>query len=243
MKAMKMQITCIFLCIALFFLITPQLGAQQDIPPEVIKAAQEGLPFFLESISQSNIPKRPSPFLPTPDSAITSLVKSLKVDHGFQENDPLDQAYLGEPFKFCLLTADAILNYTSYNDVNSVLIQTDEWYFPVMIGDNVRTVLIVAKMEGSWKAVFLGRGKLAVELGKIRKQWPLEQGYTPLLVVANRPYRYLFTVPQYDSKNLTIITPSWVIAEGKGVDKDYSKLEYLEDFIAEAKSEIKKTNS
>lgn len=47
------------------------------------------------------------------------------------------------------------------------------------------------------------------------------QGYTPLLVEIDD--KYLFTVPQYDSKNLTILSL-------RG-EKDYSRLEYHIDFI------------
>ena len=197
MKAMKTQITYIFLCMVLSFLVAPQLGAQ-DIPPEVIKAAQEGLPVFLEVISQNNVPEGMSPF-PTSNSNMPSQ----KALHGFEEDDPLNQAYSGEPFKFYLLNNEAALNYTRGSDVSSMLTPMDTWYFPVMIGEDTKSVLKVAKMDGSWKAVSLGVARLAVELGKIRKQWPLEQGYTPLLTVCHEISRYLFTVPQYDSTNLT----------------------------------------
>jgi len=237
MKSIKKQITCIFLCAIFSLFITPQLGAQQDVPQEVIKAAQEGLPSFLESLSQKIVTKNTSSMLPVPDSAIPSI-PSLKVTHGFNEDDPLDEAYLGEPFKLYLLTNDAILNYTKDSNVTSVLSQTDEWYFPVMIGEEAKSILKVAKLQGSWQAGSFGMGEAAVELGKIRKQWPIDKGYTPLLVECYAASGYLFTVPQYDSKNLTVITPPWMIMKGEEADKDYSKLEDLDSVIEELKSKI-----
>lgn len=231
MKAIKKQITGMFLCAVLFFFIAPQLGAQ-DGPTEVIKAAQEGLPIFLERLSQKNVTKNTYPLPPTPDSA----VPSLKVIHGFKENDPLDQAYLGKPFRFYLLTPDTILNYVKDSDVNSLLFQTSKWYFPVMIDKEVRTILIVGKMNGSWKAVSLGMAILSRELGKIMQQWPAEKGYTPLLIASLQAHKFLFTVPQYDSKNLTIIS---LQTKEEVASKDYSKLEDSGDVIKTLQPMIK----
>jgi hypothetical protein len=229
MKSIKKQIAYIFLCSVLSLFISPQLGAQ-DIPQEVTKAAWEGLPVFLDVISQKNVTEESSLIPPTPDSG----GPSLKMMHGFEENDSLDQAYPGYPFKLYLLTNESILNYTRGSDVSAVLSQTNEWYFPVMIGENTKTILKVAKMKNSWQAVGIGMAEIAVELGKIRKQWPPEQGYAPLLAVCDEASCYLFTVPQYDSKNLTVIT-HWAKEEES---KDYSKLEDSGDFIEGLKSRI-----
>jgi hypothetical protein len=83
-------------------------------------------------------------------------------------------------------------------------------------------------MNGSWEAVALGKAILSKELGKIRKQWSTEEGYSPLLIASHQAHEYLFTVPQHDSKNLTAI---YLQAEKEGVNKDYSKLENSEDVI------------
>lgn len=157
-----------------------------------------------------------------PSNLVDSTIPSAKVLIGFKEDDSLDQIFLGEPFKFYLFKNEALLNYARGGDVSSLLSQIDEFYFPVMMGENAETLLIVAKINNSWRAVsFGGRKTLAVELDKIRKHWPLGQGYTPLLVEIDD--KYLFTVPQYDSKNLTILSL-------RG-EKDYSRLEYHIDFI------------
>lgn len=224
MEAIKTKIVITFLCMALSLFIVPRLSAQQDVPQEVIKAAEEGLPYYLEIISKKNAPEGLSPLPPTPGSAGLSL----KVIHGFEEDDPLDQAYLGEPFQYYVLAPDSVLNYTRNSDVGSLLSQTDMWYFPVMIGEKVRSILIVDRMNGVWEAVALGKAVLSRELGKIRKQWPTESGYSPLLIASQQAHEFLFTVPQYDSKNLTIIS----LQPGKeGEGKDYSKLEDSGDVI------------
>jgi hypothetical protein len=235
-----------FFCAVLSLIIISPSDAKQDVPPEVIKAAEDGLIFYQKMVSQPMVIKGKSalPTIPasaTPSTkeidlykknnptASDSTVPSSKVIFGFKENDSLDQACLGEPFKFYQFNKEAILNYTKNSDVSSVLVYVDQWYFPVMIGNNARTILIVSKMKGLWKAVsFGGRTTFAVELDKIRKQWPLEQGYTPLLAEAD--YAYLFTVPQYDFNNLTVIKAA----------KDYSKLEDADKYIEELKLAMKK---
>jgi hypothetical protein len=216
MRTIKKLITSMFLCAVFSFFIALQLGAQ-DVPSEVIKAAKEGLPIFLGKISSQSAFTNISPF-PAP----MSKVPSLKVLYGFKETDVLDQAYLGEPFKYYLLTPDTVLNYAKGSDVNSLLSQTDHWYFPVMIDKEARVILIVCNKQGFWKAASLGYAVLSRELGKIRQQWPTEKGYTPLLIDSLQAQKFLFTVPQYDSNNLTIISFQ---AEKGGGSQDYSKLE------------------
>ena len=201
MKAIKTQIAIIFVCMALSFLIAPQLGAQ-DVPPEGIKAAEEGLPVYLE-LTHKVIEKKPS----------------FKIEKlGFKKTDSIDQAYLGEAFRVYEIPTDIVLNYPKDTPVESVLSKTDLWYFPVMIENEERAILVVDKMKDSWRAVAFGSAQTAKGLAKIKRQWPKEEGYTPLLVQIYQPYMLLFTIPQYSAYNLTEIGAESYLELGDAYD-------------------------
>jgi hypothetical protein len=216
MKAVKMQIVSIFVCAAFSTFIAPQLWAQQDAPPEVIKAAETGVSFFLDR---------------------TVADKSAKVRFGFKENDSQDQARLGKPFQLHFLNSEAVINRSETDNVNSFLIPTGQWYFPVMIDKEVRTILTVASKKGYWKAVAFGQHILAKEVGKLMQTWPKEKGYTPLMAVSYQAKEFLFTVPQRGANNLTIMALQGEKDGGKG--KDYSRLEDSANVIKKLRSTIK----
>jgi hypothetical protein len=215
-KVITKHIACLILCIFLSLFISLPVGAE-DVPSDVIKEAEKALPIFLERISEKATAKivfaQPTP---------KTKVPSQKVSFGFNETDPLDQAYLGAPFKYCLLSPDTILNYAKGSDLKSLLYQTDQWYFPVMIGKEAKTILVVAKMKGAWKAVSFGKAVLSRELAKIRQEWPIEKGYTPLLIASLQAHQFLFTIPQVDSNNLTVIS---LQTKKESENKDYTILE------------------
>lgn len=214
----KAQIFCVFICMTLFFSIGSQLSAQ-DAPSEVIQAAGEGLPVFFHMFSQQ-----------------AAEQPHFKIeDFGFEENDSLDQAYLGEAFQLHELTPNTILNYQQNTPVDSLLSKTEVWYFLVMIDEEVKAILIVDKMKDVWQTVALGKAKIAKELGKIRQQWPREKGYTPLLITCYYPNEYLFTVPQYDAYNLTLI-PLPGVDGAREESIDYSELENSYNVISELRS-------
>jgi hypothetical protein len=197
------------------FSIAPNLGAQ-DAPLEVIQAAKLGLPIFLDMFSQQ----------------VAELPLFKIEEYGFEESDSLNQAYLGEAFRLYWISRDVILNYQRNTPVESVLSKTDLWHFLVMIDEEVKAILTVDKMKGSWQAVALGQANLATELGKIRQQWPREKGYTPLLITCYQPYVHLFTVPQYDAYNLTFLSLPGVESAGEeGID--YSTLSDVYNVIKE----------
>ena len=220
MKSIKIQISYIFLCMILSFLIAPQLGAQQDVPPEVIQAAEEGLSHYMAMLSRQDEEYQ---------NDIIGFEKNDPLDGiGFEKNDPFDQAYLGESFRLHGIKLDSISNYQENAPVNSILPQRNEWYFLVMIGEQAKSILIVAKTGDTFRAVGIGGMETATELDKINKQWSKGEGYTPLLVKSYRLDNYAFTVPQSSVSNLTIM----------GKDKDYSKLENSYDVIKELQSKI-----
>ena len=156
----------------------------ETAPPEVVSAAKSGLRPFLEKIPAQDLRS-----------------------YGFEPGAPLDTAYVGIPYRLYELTPSALARFKPGEPVSSVICPTGMWYFPVMIGNEAKAILIVDTLDGSWQAVSLGQAPLARELNAIIRQWPRERGYDPLLIVNFQSKTHLFTVPQKSDHNLTAILP------------------------------------
>jgi hypothetical protein len=156
----------------------------QEAPQEVMMAAEAGLPLFLSQI---------------PPEA--------RSDYGFTKNDALAQAYLGEPFNLYTIKPPALLGYQPGDSVPALLSKTSMWYFPVMIQDEVRAVLVVDQLDGKWQAVSLGYVNLAKQLQGVLQQWPRAKGFHPCLIAVFQAKQHLIMVPEADPNNLISLTP------------------------------------
>jgi hypothetical protein len=154
----------------------------QPAPPEVLNAASNGLPAFLASVSLGN--------------------REL---YGFTNDTDLAQARLGVPLRVHTITPKALASHPVESTLAPLLSETVLWYFPVLVGDETKAILVVDSMAGEWQAVSIGYAPLAQELHQIAKQWPAGAGYHPRLVAAFSANRYYFTVPEVDDHNLTPI--------------------------------------
>jgi hypothetical protein len=164
----------------------------QPAPPEVINAASNGLPGFLASVSIGN--------------------RDL---YGFTNDTDLARARLGAPLQVFTITPQALAGHPAKSTLAPLLSETALWYFPVLVGDDMRAILVVDRMAGEWRAVAIGYAPLAQELHQIGKQWPASAGYHPRLVAAFSANRYYFTVPEVDDHNLSpIIMPGQAVVAG-----------------------------
>ena len=154
----------------------------QPAPPEVFNAASNGLPVFLASVPLGN--------------------RDL---FGFTSDTDLAQARLGVPLRVYTITPAALAGHPAESTLTPLLSETALWYFPVLVGEDAKAILVVDRMAGGWEAVSLGYAPLALELNQVAKQWPAATGYHPRLVAAFSANRYYFTVPEVDDHNLTPI--------------------------------------
>ena len=189
----------------------------QPAPPEVINAASNGLPAFLESVSLGN--------------------REL---YGFTNDTDLAQARLGVPFRVYTITPKNLASHPAESKVTPLLAETTLWYFPVLVGDDTRAILVVDRMADGWRAVAIGYAPLARELHRITKQWPASAGYHPRLVAAFSANRLFFTVPEVDDHNLSPILMPGQAAEGVSPDGTnptrYSTLTPLSQSTAQIKA-------
>jgi hypothetical protein len=154
----------------------------QPVPPDVLNAASNGLPAFLESVSFGN--------------------REL---YGFTNDNDLARARPGVPLRVFTITPQALASHNAEPALTPLLSETTLWYFPILVGQDAKAILVVDQMAGEWKAVSIGYAPLARELDQITKQWPAGAGYHPRLVAAFSANRYYFTVPEVDDHNLSPI--------------------------------------
>lgn len=200
----KAHIFLNLLFIILFLTALSGKGIAQDAPSEVIHAAEDGLHHFLSLIPHGTME-----------------------DYGFNKGDSPDQACLGKPFKLYTITPDSLFKYKPEGSIYSIMSETTNWYFPIVLENNTKTILVVAKANNEWKAVTLGYAALGRELAKIRQMWPKSKGYNPLLIGIFQAKEFMFTVPEKDAYNLTQITCKYrtnkEVSGQKGLSMNLSK--------------------
>ena len=173
----------ILFCLAAIVLCISVVNAQ-EAPPGVRMAAEAGLPHFLSLI-------------PTGERS----------SYGFTKDDVLDQAYLAEPFNLHTIAPPALLGYQPGDSVPALLSKTSLWYFPVMMRDKVRAILVVDQVDGKWQAVSLGYVPLAQQLQGVLQQWPRAKGFHPLLIAVFQAKEHLIMVPEVSSHELISLAP------------------------------------
>jgi hypothetical protein len=136
---------------------------------------------------------------------LQKIPNESKTIYGFDLNDSLELACLGKPFNLYKISPSGITQFEPGNSVNSIISKTNLWYFPVILNNEIKSLLVVDTLNGKWTAVSLGYKKLAGELSKIRKQWPESKGFTPKIIIVFQANKYLFTIPEIDKYNLTLI--------------------------------------
>lgn len=161
--------------------IVPHLQKKDIVPLEVVQAANKGYPSISESVGEF-------------------VLKSWGVT-----SEALQSALLGEPFREYKITRKALRDYRKGDTVESLLSETDMWNFPVMIDRKEKLILKVSKMKNgaSWGVVKFGRGP-GLEFCKVLRDWPKSSGYTPIFIGTLHEI-YLFSVPEKDAYNLTLI--------------------------------------
>lgn len=212
----KTKVFQIFLCIIILFSAVSMIAAQ-DVPPEVIEASKKGLPLFLNKI---------------PNGALEKF--------GFDNAVSLDQVRTGSPFKLFQITPAALSSYRIGDTVHSVISKTQMWYFPIMIKDEIKAILVIDRMDDQWQAVSLGYAVIARELNKVIRKWPKSSGYNPLLISVFQAKEFLFNVPEINAYNLTSLTSIKTGVETLKSDADYSSLNKLSDVIERLKPVVEK---
>jgi hypothetical protein len=121
--------------------------------------------------------------------------------------------------------------------VASILTPIDQWYFPVMMGNQIRCFLVVDRMDGRWEAVSLGYVTLAKFMNQIRLSWAAEKGYNPVLIAVFQAKKYLVLIPEAGELLLPVSPAQTASGSGQpvsGANQAAGILESLKPTVTEA---------
>jgi hypothetical protein len=118
---------------------------------EVQRAAEEGLPQFLQSLSYDEM--------------------ALK-SYGINSFEELQSATLGKPYHlYTMGDLTQLANYSQGQRVSALVTATQTWYFAVLTNNEPRVDLNVSWHEGRWQAVGIGGGS-SKEMDEIERKLP-----------------------------------------------------------------------
>lgn len=136
-------------------LSSPCLASGGDAPSDDIKkAAREGVSEILKDSRNGGLHR-----------------------FGFKSQAEIDYSDLGEGFRIYTIHPENLLNESIPQDLQSLVVPTNQWQFMVVSGNKVYALLTVDLLNGEWKPVSIGSSELAKELSDILHAWPASSGY------------------------------------------------------------------
>ena len=133
---------------------------------------------------------------------VMDLANKYPDAYGFQAEDFLSDAKLGEAMPIYTIDESDRANYQNGQPVKPLLKPAKQWVFPVLMGDRICCMVEVSQI-GREYVPGKGNKSLGMAWNKILEKWPAEAGYHPLLVVNPDVPGYYFTVPELPEQNLT----------------------------------------
>jgi hypothetical protein len=87
---------------------------------------------------------------------------------GFESRAEIGSARLGEPLRVTLVRLDQLRQYQPGGDPNSLLTDTRQLNYPVLVGEQPRAFVVVREVDGKWRTASLGDGGLAKQVASFR---------------------------------------------------------------------------
>jgi hypothetical protein len=75
---------------------------------------------------------------------------------GFESAEEVAKATLGEPIPVLVVSLNQLRQYEPGSDPNKLLTDFNQIHYPVMVGDQVRSAILVDQVNGKWKAGTFG---------------------------------------------------------------------------------------
>lgn len=143
------------------------------------------------------------------DGLVAAALADRPDSYGFPPDVAAEELRLDAPWRRYALPPETVLAAAPPDSPAEATLQaTDTWFFPVVCRDSSCALLAVVRIDGAWRAASLGYAGLARELARVRAQWPIAGGYHARLVSSFQARRHLFTVPEADAPNLTLLQVS-----------------------------------
>ncbi len=88
---------------------------------------------------------------------------------GFESLEEVKSATLGAPLQVFMVGLDALRDYQSQTDPNSLLIDEHRLIYPVVVGGQQRSSITMQELEGKWEIASIGRPRLANAIALTRQ--------------------------------------------------------------------------
>ncbi|WP_143299280.1 hypothetical protein [Candidatus Brocadia sapporoensis] len=88
---------------------------------------------------------------------------------GFESLDKVSAVALGEPIRVFLVQLDQLREYKPGSDSNKLLIDADKIIYPFTAREQIRSSVVVEKIQGAWNATNFGGPHLIKILANIRR--------------------------------------------------------------------------
>lgn len=139
------------------------------------------------------------PLLVTPDTA-----QELGFDAVPGEASALS---LGQPFAVFLVRLDALRGHLSGQDVRRLLVDGDEFLYPVRNDSRIASSVAVTKREGVWSFKSLGNSALVKDLAEVRDRLTSGSGKSASnYFIVHIPSLYLMFIGHYDTNGKLMLT-------------------------------------
>ncbi|HVP07346.1 MAG TPA: hypothetical protein VMS71_05835, partial [Candidatus Acidoferrum sp.] len=169
-----------------------------------------------------------------------------EASYGFNNRGEFGNVGLGTPIAVVSIVPDSIKN--GIREDQNIFVPVNEWRVPITVNGEMRALLTVAKVGGTWKAVDFGASGLASELGKFMKDRAMDIAGRRVellrLYQLHSDFLLLTDTTQAAAKeNICPLTSATMMLErnGQAVKSVYSKATLLplirEDFGREAQNE------
>jgi hypothetical protein len=135
---------------------------------------------------------------------VMDQAKKYPDTYGFLPEEDLTAAKLGDAIPIYRIALQERDTYAGQS-VSSVLKESDEWVYPVILDDRIR-YFVEVRYVGHNYVHGLGSRALAMAYDKILDRWPASEGFhLQLVTIPNLP-SYYFSIPELPEQNLTDIT-------------------------------------
>jgi hypothetical protein len=88
---------------------------------------------------------------------------------GFESADEVANAALGTPLRTSMVKLEQLKAYKSGDDVNRLLSELPQVYYPVTVQNQVRSTVTVEQANGKWRATGFGPANLAKQIDRASK--------------------------------------------------------------------------
>jgi len=172
----------LIITVGIIFAIMSQVNAQND---ERDRVASEALKTFSELVTEENCEEL-----------------------GFASPDEVGNATLGVPIQVFMVQLDHLQEYEVGTDPESLLSGGDEFSYPVLIREEVRSSIVIMKRNEEWEAVSFGWSNLITLLTEIRKVTSERTGLPLSSFFAVRiPALNLYFLAHRTENNILMLTP------------------------------------